>query len=223
MDPMTCQFDPASVQCAPNARSTASCLTATLVAAARKLYSGARDAQGELMYPGWQVPGSELNWVPWVVPAPGSPFTIDPTIALNTIRYLAYRGIDPRLGLTDIPFTAAGFRQIMAATGAVFDATNPDLAAFRDDGGKLLLYHGLADPGDLTDRHHRLLPGRRGPHGRPSRHAEVRAAVPDAGHVPLHGRPGPELLRRPHRHHRLGRAGHGTEYWLGSFSPDPQR
>jgi hypothetical protein len=146
MDPMTCKFDPASVQCSPGAPSTASCLTAAQVDAARKLYEGPRDAQGELMYPGWQVPGSELNWVPWVVPAPGSPFTIDPSIALNTIRYLAYRGINPRLGLTDIPFTAAGFRQIMAASGATFDATDPDLSAFRDAGGKLILWHGLADP-----------------------------------------------------------------------------
>jgi feruloyl esterase len=146
MDPMTCKFDPASVQCPPNAPGTASCLTAAQVDVARKLYEGPRDTQGELMYPGWQVPGSELNWVPWVVPAPGSPFTIDPSIALNTIRYLAYRGINPRLGLTDIPFTAAGFHQIMAATSATFDATDPDLTGFRDAGGKLILWHGLADP-----------------------------------------------------------------------------
>lgn len=146
MDPMTCRFNPASVQCPAGATSTASCLTAAQVGAARKLYEGPRDSHGTLMYPGWQVPGSELNWVPWVVPAPGSPFTIDPTIALNTIRYLAYRGTDPRLGLSDIPFTAAGFRHIMAASGDTFDATNPDLTAFRDGGGKLIIYHGLADP-----------------------------------------------------------------------------
>lgn len=146
MDPMTCRFDPASIQCPAHAASTASCLTAAQAAAARKLYAGPRDARGKRMYPGWQVPGSELNWIPWVVPAPGSPFTIDPGIALNTIRYLAYRGISPRLGLGDVPFTAAGFRHIMNASGATFDATNPDLTAFRDDGGKLLIYHGLADP-----------------------------------------------------------------------------
>jgi Tannase and feruloyl esterase len=146
MDPMTCKFDPASIQCPPGAGDTSSCLTAAEVAAARKLYEGPRDAQGKLMYPGWQVPGSELNWVPWVVPTPGGSFTIDPTIAVNTIRYLAYRGINPRLGLGDVPFTAAGFRQIMAATGATFDATNPDLRAFRNAGGKLIIWHGLADP-----------------------------------------------------------------------------
>jgi feruloyl esterase len=98
------------------------------------------------MYPGWQVPGSELAWVPWVVPAVPGGFTIDPVIALNAIRYLAYPGINPKLGLADVPFTEAGFRQIMRATGRIFDATNPDLSAFRNAGGKLLLWHGLADP-----------------------------------------------------------------------------
>lgn len=148
MDPMTCTFDPASIQCPANASSTADCLTAAQVTVVRKLYQGPRDAQGTLMYPGWQVPGSELNWLPWVVPAAGASTgtTIDPSIALNTIRYLAYPGINPRLGLSDIPFTAAGFRQIMNATSGTFDATNPDLSAFRDAGGKLLIYHGLADP-----------------------------------------------------------------------------
>jgi len=146
MDPMTCRFDPASTQCPANATSTAACLTAAQVAAARKLYEGPRDAQGELMYPGWQVPGSELNWIPWVVPAPNSGFTIDPTIAVNTIRYLAERDINPSLGLQDVSFTAASFRKIMAATGDVFDATDPDLTAFRDAGGKLIIWHGLADP-----------------------------------------------------------------------------
>lgn len=143
---MTCRFDPAGTQCPANATSTASCLTAAQVAAARKLYEGPRDAQGELMYPGWQVPGSELDWIPWVVPAPSSGFTIDPIIAVNTIRYLADRGINPSLGLRDVSFTAASFRKIMAATGGVFDATDPDLTAFRDAGGKLIIWHGLADP-----------------------------------------------------------------------------
>jgi feruloyl esterase len=81
-----------------------------------------------------------------VVPAPSSGFTIDPSIALNTIRYLAHPDINPRLGLHDVSFTAASFRQIMAATGGIFDATNPDLTAFRDAGGKLIIWHGLADP-----------------------------------------------------------------------------
>jgi Tannase and feruloyl esterase len=40
MDPMTCTFNPASVQCPPHAASTANCLTAAQVTVARKLYEG---------------------------------------------------------------------------------------------------------------------------------------------------------------------------------------
>jgi len=149
MDPSSCDFDPRSIQCPAGAPDTSSCLTAAQVKTVRKLYAGPRDEHGDLMYPGWEVKGSELNWAAWIVPtAPGAPTssTIDWNIALNTIRYLAYKDIDPTRGLQDVPFTEAGFRQIMSQTGDIFDATNPDLTAFRDAGGKLILWHGWADP-----------------------------------------------------------------------------
>jgi len=149
MDPSACDFDPGSIQCPAGATDTSSCLTPAQVETVRKLYAGPRDDHGDLMYPGWQVKGSEANWAPWLVPAtPGAPTssTIDANAALNTIRYLAYKDIDPTLGLEDIPFTEAGFRQIMSQTSDIFDATNPDLTAFRDAGGKLILWHGWADP-----------------------------------------------------------------------------
>ena len=46
MDPMTCTFDPASIQCPASAARTAVCLTAAQVEVVRKLYEGPRDAQG---------------------------------------------------------------------------------------------------------------------------------------------------------------------------------
>src|ERR1035438_246052 len=33
-----------------------------------------------------------------------------------------------------------------AATGATLNATDPDLTAFRERGGKLILFHGWSDP-----------------------------------------------------------------------------
>lgn len=149
MDPASCTFDPGSIQCPAGATDTSSCLTPAQVDTVRKLYAGPRDDHGDLLYPGWQVKGSEANWAPWLVPtAPGAPTstTVDWNVALNTIRYLAYTDIHPTLGLQDIPFTRAGFRHIMSQTGDVFDATNPDLTAFRNAGGKLILWHGWADP-----------------------------------------------------------------------------
>jgi feruloyl esterase len=34
----------------------------------------------------------------------------------------------------------------LATMARIYDATNPDLTAFRERGGKLLLFHGWADP-----------------------------------------------------------------------------
>jgi hypothetical protein len=149
MDPSSCDFDPGTIQCPAGTTDAPSCLTPAQVQTVRKLYAGPRDNHGDLMYPGWQVKGSEANWAAWIVPpAPGAPTssTIDWNIALNTIRYLAHTNVNPTLGLKDIPFTAAGFRQIMSQTSDIFDATNPDLTAFRNAGGKLILWHGWADP-----------------------------------------------------------------------------
>jgi feruloyl esterase len=149
MDPAGCTFDPGSIQCPAGVPDAATCLTPAQVQTVRKLYGGPRDDRGDLLYPGWQVKGSEANWAPWLVPAvPGAPTstTVDWNVALNTIRYLAYRDAHPTLGLQDIPFTRAGFRQIMNQTADTFDATNPDLSAFRKAGGKLILWHGWADP-----------------------------------------------------------------------------
>lgn len=145
MNPLTCTFDPASIECPPGT-DAASCLTPAQVTTVDKLYGGPRDRKGQLLYPGWLLKGSELNWATWIVPSAPGGFTIDPTIALNTIRYLAYRGIHPHLTLQDIQFTDANFHKVMADTAATFDATNPNLRPFRDAGGKLIMWQGLADP-----------------------------------------------------------------------------
>ena len=149
MNPTACTFDPGSIQCPEGATDTSSCLTPAQVETVRKLYAGPTDDHGDLLYPGWQAKGSEANWAPWLVPAAAdapTSTTIDWNVALNTIRYLAYKDVHPTLGLQDIPFTSAGFHQIMNQTADTFDATNPDLHAFRDAGGKLILWHGWADP-----------------------------------------------------------------------------
>ncbi|MFP3747493.1 tannase/feruloyl esterase family alpha/beta hydrolase, partial [Achromobacter sp. SIMBA_011] len=63
-DPRTCNFDPASIQCASGATRTSNCLTAAEVSTASKIYGGPVDATtGERMLAGSPQPGSEENWV----------------------------------------------------------------------------------------------------------------------------------------------------------------
>jgi feruloyl esterase len=142
-DPRACSFDPASVRC--EGADSPDCLTAAQVETVRKLYAGPRDERGRRMYPGGLAMGSEDAWAPWVVPAaPGSP-TIVQGVALNTLKYLAFRSPRPSMTLDDLEFDADTFRTTAEQAG-IYDATNPDLSAFRAHGGKLILWHGWADP-----------------------------------------------------------------------------
>jgi feruloyl esterase len=56
-DPLRCDFDPPALTC-PVGDDDESCLTAKQVEAVRKIWAGARDSSGELIFPGL-VPGGE--------------------------------------------------------------------------------------------------------------------------------------------------------------------
>lgn len=148
-DPFACHWNPGSIACRPGQTSTTAsfCLTAAQVSTVSKLYEGPVTRQGTLLYPGWELRGSEANWVQWIVP-PSGPMsaTIDWGIATQTIKYLMGKDADPRLTIGDIRFTTAYFEKLMKQTAGLYDATDPDLRAFRDHGGKLILWQGLADP-----------------------------------------------------------------------------
>jgi hypothetical protein len=148
-DPFACHWNPQSIQCAPGQTSTAAkfCLTAAQVTTVNKLYNGPTTSSGQLLYPGWELRGSEDNWTPWIVPPSGPESgSVDWGIATQTIKYLMGNGATPDLNINDIQFTTAYFQQLMSQTAGIYDATDPDLTAFRDDGGKLILWQGLADP-----------------------------------------------------------------------------
>jgi feruloyl esterase len=143
-DPLNCHFDPRGLRC--SATTTGFCLTSAQVDTVRKLYEGPRDANGDLLYPGWQLPGSEANWAAWIVPtSPGTP-TIDQGIAQETLRYMVNPGVDGAATFRDVRFTAAEFRRLTRANDGMYDAIDPDLSAFRAAGGKLILWAGWADP-----------------------------------------------------------------------------
>ena len=148
-DPFACHWNPKSIQCAPGQTSTTAnfCLTAAQVTTVNKLYDGPVTSSGQLLYPGWELRGSEDNWTSWIVPTSGPESgSVDWGIATQTIKYLMNSGAEPDLTINDIQFTTAYFAKLMKETAGIYDATDPDLTAFRNDGGKLILWQGLADP-----------------------------------------------------------------------------
>ena len=131
-DPTRCKFDPKVVQCkdadAPN------CLTAKQVEAAKKIYTGAKNAKGQLIFSPL-YPGSELGW--------GSSAGAQPVgYAIDVYRYLVMRD-----GKWD-PLTLNYDKDVEKAvkTTGQLTAINPDLSKLLSH-GKLLMYHGWSDPG----------------------------------------------------------------------------
>ena len=135
-DPRDCHFDPNSIAC-PAGQDRPGCLTTQQADIARKLYEAPVDAQGRHYYTGGFPFGSELAWA--------SILPLEPAIANNWLKYLGFAH-NPPAGFTfkDFHFTREDFERLVQLAG-VYDAKNPDLRAFRDRGGKLIIWQGWAD------------------------------------------------------------------------------
>jgi feruloyl esterase len=129
-DPRRCHFDPQAIACKGPDQGT--CLTPAQVEVARKIYAG----PGHPIFPGLER-GSELGWATLSGPKPMA-------LAAETYQYLVFK--DPNWDY--LKFDPA--RDIAMAdkvAGPVMNAIDPNLKPFFEHGGKLLMYHGWADPG----------------------------------------------------------------------------
>ncbi|MEU9090511.1 tannase/feruloyl esterase family alpha/beta hydrolase [Streptomyces sp. NPDC048428] len=146
-DPLGCTWDPAALACRSGQTSRAAdfCLTADQVTTLHRIYSGPTDKHGKLLYPGYQLRGSELNWAGVIVPAQATGTSGDINFVRETLRYQVFDSPQPTLTYRDIEFTEAYYRKIVRPNEGMYDATDPDLKAFKASGGKLILWHGLGD------------------------------------------------------------------------------
>ncbi len=132
-DPRQCtlaQMDFAALHCKDG--NTAQCLAAAQITALEKIYQGLRDPlTGQQIYPGLQ-PGSEDGWgFLGNNPARGDfwRYWVDDTEDFDVWKF---------------DFVAQ-IRKADQMLGAVIDSVNPDLSAFANRGGKLIVYHGWSD------------------------------------------------------------------------------
>jgi feruloyl esterase len=132
-DPRRCAFEPGTLLCeGPDA---ADCLTAPQVESVRKIYDGARNPRtGERLFAGWPK-GSEAGW--------GAYFVGRPQPA-RTEFWRDWVFHDPDWSPLSFDFD----RDVTYADEkmAFLVANDSDLSAFRLRKGKLLVYHGWADP-----------------------------------------------------------------------------
>jgi hypothetical protein len=144
-DPRQCHFDPSAHVCPGT--DTAACLTAAEAGAARRLHDGPVDANGvhydHKIAHEW---GSELAWTLFV-PATAAGPSGSINFVTSWYRYLGQPNqVLPDWNVTkaSLPLTPAGFWNAQA-NAVLLTADNPDLSAFRANGGKMILWHGWSD------------------------------------------------------------------------------
>ncbi|MDR3513998.1 MAG: tannase/feruloyl esterase family alpha/beta hydrolase [Caulobacteraceae bacterium] len=145
-NPLTCRFDPAVLRC--SGAETDQCLTDAQIATLRRIYGGAVDPKtGKRVLWGFD-PGGEAEpggWATWITgTGPGAAgHALQYRFGDNFFKYVQFA--DP-----NYPFPKLDFDADVAATDAkyagILNAYAPDLGAFRKHGGKLIQYHGWADP-----------------------------------------------------------------------------
>lgn len=142
-DPRACRFDPVALQCKAG-QSPPDCLTAKQVETVRKAYEGFGTASGRVV--AWPLMrGSEMDWVGRSIGNPRAPLGSNAGLGSVGIQVIIYQ--DPKRDLLTMAPDAL-LRDIDANPyTAAYEAKDPDIRKFAARGGKLLLYHGVYDPG----------------------------------------------------------------------------
>jgi feruloyl esterase len=142
-DPRACRWDPASLQCKAG-QSLPDCLTAKQVATVRKAYEGLKTASGRVV--AWPLMrGGEMDWVGRSIGNPRAPLGLNAALGSQAMQFFIYD--DPKRDLlTMAPDAMVGDIDANPFT-PIYEAKDPDIRKFAARGGKLLLYHGIYDPG----------------------------------------------------------------------------
>ena len=133
-NPLRCNFDPArDLEKCTGDSDGPGCFTSAQIEALKKIYDGVRDSKGNLLFPG-MPPGGDGAAVNGF------------QLAGSFMKFMAF---DPAPG-PDWDFHSFNIDRDPARMSAIalrIDATIPDLTAVKMRGGKILHYHGWADPG----------------------------------------------------------------------------
>lgn len=137
-NPMLCRFDPSVLGC-PAGVVAGKCLSSGKIAAARAMYAGATDPRTGVRVTTPWLPGSEAGWAAYLA-EPGQP---NQPARTDFWRIWAFSDATWSPWRFDFGRNLATAYRRLSPT---IDATSPALSRFHAAGGKLLQYHGLADP-----------------------------------------------------------------------------
>jgi len=146
MNTAACNFDPVGLSC--SGEKTPACLAPAQVAILKMVFDGPRNSKGEELYSDWPWdPG--IASAGWRMLKLGTSKTAVPNSAGVTLMLSGLKGYfmtpyDPDFDPMKYDFDRDPAR--VEETAALQDPTGTQLSTFIERGGKLILYHGMADP-----------------------------------------------------------------------------
>lgn len=150
-DPRKCDFRVAEELPLCDSEDTDACFAEYEIEAIEAIYSPVV-LGGDVVLRGHTLSGEAVSmgfdgvdrpgWIPWIVSEDGE--SLNEMLGGDFWRYLAFLNDDPDYDwlnhdMDEVPDN-------LANVAAITNATNPDLTAFRDEGGKLISYYGWAEP-----------------------------------------------------------------------------
>jgi poly(3-hydroxybutyrate) depolymerase len=153
-----CRFDVMSLACTPGRNEA--CLAPATAQAIDRIFKGVRLKNGEMLYSDWPYdPGiANPGWTVWKMGAPGKMppdarnvslipgsvayyFSSPPDRPTDLYDYTLAFDIERGVKLTETtspPYSESGW--------SIEGAPSTDVAAFKAHGGKMIFFHGMADP-----------------------------------------------------------------------------
>jgi feruloyl esterase len=145
-DPVSCDWRPEMVACAAG-KGEPGCLTPRQVDAVTRMMKPVVSSTGQIIYRYPDIPGTATEWGSWhyadgdnaAAPAAYANYILHDQF----LRFMA----DPtvRAGVDPLTFDFDRGPATLARAQKLYNATSPDLRAFKARGGKLLMWHGLSD------------------------------------------------------------------------------
>jgi feruloyl esterase len=141
-----CVFDPRPLRC--SGTKTETCLSGSQVDALVRAFDGPKDSAGRRLYVGqpWDPGIGAPGWRQWKLGTSTSatPNAANTTLMAGALAYEFFTPPDPTFAITQFDFDRDPAR--MEAFSREYDTyRDATLAAFRARGGKLLIFHGMAD------------------------------------------------------------------------------
>lgn len=155
-DPEQCAFKPETLQC--TGADAPDCLTKAQVSTVNMIYSPVKTPDGKLYLPGYPIghEDGQTGWQTWIVGSKPPTLQPDGTLAFGSqvpagymfseanMRFLATETDDPSLNWKTLKLEDLSR---LAAMSDILSPNNPDLKPYKNQGGKIIFYHGWADPG----------------------------------------------------------------------------